>query len=182
MNRTLAPLFASALALVPAVALADVEYHDVPVLDVEPIMTAVEVVEPQERCWFEKAHASPRIRRGEPSATTPLLGALIGGAVGNAVGHNKRNKQIGAIVGAVIGGSIGHDISRHDRARAGSVRRIRTVQREVCEVVDRTSVEQRITGYMVTYRYAGETYRARMTRRPGESIRVRVRVTPVAVS
>ena len=182
MNRTLAPLFASALALVPAAALADVQYRDVPVLDVEPIMTAVEVVEPQQRCWFEEAHDGPRIRRGEPSATTPLLGALIGGAVGNAVGHNKRNKQIGAIVGAVIGGSIGHDMSRREHNRAGSVRRIRTVQREVCEVVDRTRVEQRVTGYMVTYRYAGETYRARMARRPGESIRVRVRVTPVAVS
>ena len=182
MNRTLAPLFAFALALVPAAASADVQYHEVPVLDVEPIMTAVEVVEPQERCWFENTRERPRFRRGQHSATTPLLGALIGGAVGNAVGHNKRNKQIGAIVGAAIGGSIGHDISRRDRERAASVRRIRTVQREVCEVVDRTSVEQRVTGYMVTYRYAGDTYRARMAERPGESIRIRVRVTPVPVS
>ena len=171
---------ATRLALVcmtaPVVAFAGVQYHDVPVLDVEPIMATVEVVEPQERCWVEDVRRP--VRRASPSATAPLVGALIGGAVGNAVGHNKRNKQIGAVVGAVLGGSIGHDISRREQARAGSVRKVRVVTQEVCKTQDPRRTEQRVTGYLVTYRYGGETYRTRMDRRPGDTIRVRVRVTP----
>ena len=159
--------FAIGIAMLPAAAIAGVQYHEVPVLDIEPIMATVEVVEPQERCWYEDVRQRPRDTR--PSATAPLMGAIIGGAVGNAVGHNKRNKQIGAVAGAVLGGSIGHDISR---------REVRVVTKEVCKTHDRRRTEQRVTGYLVTYRYAGETYRARTDRRPGETIRVRVRVTP----
>ena len=160
----------------PAAAIAGTQYHDVPVLDVEPIMATVEVVEPQERCWPEDVRQPPR--HASRSATAPLLGALIGGAVGNAVGHNKRNKQVGAVVGAVLGGSIGHDISRREHARSVGVRKVRVVTQEVCKPHDRRRTEQRVTGYLVTYRYGGETYRTRMDRRPGDTIRVRVRVTP----
>ena len=160
----------------PAAAIAGTQFHDVPVLDVEPIMATVEVVEPQERCWFEDVRQPPR--HASQGATAPLLGAVIGGAVGNAVGHNKRNKQVGAVVGAVLGGSIGYDISRRDHARTGSVRKVRVVTQQVCRTHDRRRTEQRVTGYLVTYRYGGETYRTRMDHRPGETIRVRVRVTP----
>ncbi|MCY3812945.1 MAG: glycine zipper domain-containing protein [Gammaproteobacteria bacterium] len=174
MNKMLA--LVCGLASAPGVALAGVQYHEVPVLDVEPIMATVEVVEPEERCWYEDVRQRPRDTAS--SATAPLVGALVGGAVGNAVGHNKRNKQIGAVVGAVLGGSIGHDIARRERARSGGVRKVRVVTQEVCKTHDRRRTEQRVTGYLVTYRYAGETYRARTDHRPGETIRVRVRVTP----
>ena len=163
-------------AMLPVTAIAGVQYHEVPVLDVEPIMATVEVVEPRARCWVEDVRQP--VRSASPSATAPLVGALIGGAVGNAVGHNKRNKQIGAVVGAVLGGSIGHDISRREQARAGSVRKVRVVTQEVCKTQDLRRTEQRVSGYLVTYRYGGETYRTRMDRRPGDTIRVRVRVTP----
>lgn len=172
MNKALA----FGIAMLPSVAYAGVQYHEVPVLDVEPIMASVEVVEPQERCWYEDVRQRPHDTAR--SATAPLVGALIGGAVGNAVGHNKRNKQIGAVVGAVLGGSIGHDIARREQARSGSVRKVRVVTQEICKTYDRRRTEQRVTGYLVTYRYAGETYRARTDRHPGETIRVRVRVTP----
>ena len=160
----------------PAAAIAGTQYHQAPVLDVEPIMATFEVVEPEERCWFEDVRQRPR--DAAQSATAPLVGALIGGAVGNAVGHKKRNKQIGAVVGAVLGGSIGHDIARRERARTGSVRKVRVVTQEVCRTHDRRRTEQRVAGYLVTYRYGGETYRTRMDHRPGDTIRVRVRVTP----
>ena len=167
-KRALLPLAALALPLTPT-ALADVQYAEAKVLDVEPIVERIEYVEPKERCWFET-----RRYRAERSASTPLVGALIGGAIGNALGHNKRNKQVGAVVGAVLGGSIAHDVSRR-QAYAAPERRVR---REVCEVVDRTTYRERVTGYLVTYRYAGETHRARMASEPGETIRVRVRVSP----
>lgn len=163
-------LVAIALAVPPTV-LADVQYAEAEVVDVEPIVERIEHVVPEERCWFETRAYRPRANR---SATAPLVGALIGGAIGNAAGHNKRNKQVGAVVGAVLGGSIAADISRRE-AHARPARRVR---REVCEIVDRTTYRERVAGYLVTYRYGGETHRARMDREPGETIRVRVRVSP----
>ena len=162
----------AALAVSTVGAFADVNYDEAEVVDVEPIVEQVEIVEPKERCWFETVQ---RRQRGERSITAPLLGAIIGGAVGNAVGHKKRNKQVGAVVGAVLGGSLARDLSRANRDHDAPVRRVR---REVCDVVERRKTQERVTGYMVTYRYQGETHRARMEQRPGERIRVRVGVAP----
>ena len=168
MNRKLAliPFLAS------SVAWAGTDYYEVPVEDVEPIRSTVRVVEPQERCWFEDVRQR---RHTAHSATTPLVGALIGGAIGNALGNKKRNKQIGAVVGAALGGSIANDIRRRED-HAGHPGR--TVRQEICETVDRSRTVERVTGYMVTYRYAGQTYRTRVAQRPGDTIRIRVRVTP----
>ena len=157
-----------ALALTPT-AFADVQYANAQVVDVEPIFERVEHVEPKERCWFET-----REHRVERSASTPLIGALVGGAIGHALGHKKRNKQIGTVVGAVLGGSIAHDISRREE-RAAPVHRVRE---KVCEVINNTTYRERIAGYLVTYRYGGKTHRTRMDREPGETIRVRIRVSP----
>lgn len=151
-------------------AAADVQYDHARVLDVEPLVERVRTVVPRERCWFETV----RERRHASSSSAPLVGALVGGALGNAVGHRKRNKQVGAVVGAVLGGAIAHDISRHS-TRYTPARRVR---REVCEVVEETRYRERSSGFLVTYRYAGKTYRARMDEQPGETIRVRVRVSP----
>ena len=159
-------------ALVSATALADVRYADAPVTGVEPIVETVAYVEPKERCWFENVP----VRHRSESATAPLVGALIGGAIGNAVGHKKRNKQVGAVLGALIGGSIAADMSRHEAHRRAASNR--TTRREVCEVVDETEYRREVTGYLVSYEYAGETYQARMNQRPGEYVRVRVTVGP----
>ena len=159
------------LAFLSANALADVRYADAPVTGVEPIVETVAHVAPKEHCWFEDA--PERVARR--SATTPLVGALIGGAIGNAMGHKKRNKQVGAVVGALLGGSIATDIHREGERRVVSNRRLR---RQVCEVVDETTYRREVTGYLVTYEYAGQTYQARMSRRPGDYVRVRVTVRP----
>ena len=159
-------------ALVSANAMADVRYADAPVTNVEPIVETVAHVEPKEHCWFEDV---PK-RVVTQSATTPLVGALIGGAIGNAMGNKKRNKQVGAVVGALLGGSIAADISRREgERRVVSNQRGR---RQVCEAVDETTYRREVTGYLVTYEYAGQTYEARMRQRPGDHVRVRVTVGP----
>ena len=89
--------------------------------------------------------------------------------------HNKRNKQVGTVIGALLGGSIGADIARENRYRHGPVS-YHTEQ--VCTVVNEYAEEERLAGYRVRYRYAGETYTTRMNRDPGDRLRVRVRVTP----
>ena len=152
-----------ALVCAPLAAFADAAYDEAEVVDVEPIVAAADRVEPEPRCWSE---AADRPVPAE-SAAKSLLGALVGGAIGNALGHNKRNKQVGAVVGALLGGAVVADATRRDRAPA---------MRQVC--VERTRRVERIAGYMVTYRYRGKTYRARMDERPGATIRVRVSVSP----
>lgn len=161
-----------AAVLASGTAMADVRYVDAPVTEVEPIIETVAYVEPKERCWFEEVPA----HRGFKNASIPLVGALIGGAIGNAVGHKKRNKQVGAVIGALIGGTIAADISRHEvRRRAAQSRRVR---QEVCEVIDETKYRREVTGYLVSYEFAGETYQTRMAARPGEHLRLRVTVGP----
>ena len=164
--------FSLLIALLAATtAFADVQYDQAPVVDVENIVERVKIKEPKERCWFEQA----RVRVEESNTRAPLLGAVIGGAIGNAVGHNKRNKQVGAVVGAVLGGSIAHDLSRRNTHR-NPVRRVR---QEVCEVVETTKYRERISGYLVTYRYGGRLHRSRMATRPGETVSVRIQVSAV---
>ena len=171
--KTHAAIIAAAVA-VGTPALAGTAYDEAEVLDVEPIHELVRHITPREECRLERVPARAERRSG----TAPIVGAVIGGAIGNAVGHNKRNKQVGAVVGAVLGGSIGADIARERdrhhprRGRAGD-------RREVCRVVEDISHEEEIVGYDVTYRYGGRTHTARMSRDPGDTVRVRVRVAPI---
>ena len=164
----------AAAALVPSMALADGRYQYAEVLASDPIYETVSYSVPVEQCRLEDVPY--REDRGHRSATGPIVGAIIGGAIGNAVGHKKRNKQVGTAVGAILGGSIGADISRRQRERDGYVR---YSSREVCDTTYEERYEEQVTGYRVTYRYAGETYRTTLDRDPGPSLRVRVNVTPV---
>lgn len=162
-----------AAILLPSVALADHGYRYASVVASDPIYETVAYEVPVEQCRDEPG--AYHRERGR-SATGPILGAIIGGALGNAVGHKKRNKQVGTAVGALLGGSIGADVARRHRSRHDEVR-YRT--RQVCSVVHERHEEQRLTGYRVTYRYGGETYTTEMDHDPGDSLRVRVSVTPV---
>lgn len=161
-RRTIA--FTAALTL-GAAAAADSAYHDAEVMDVEPIVEVIEYVEPKRRCRSRIARA------GVDDPLVPIVGGLIGGAIGNAVGHNKTNKRVGAVIGAVIGGNI----AMRAADGAASAHRARET---VCDVVDETVRHEQVTAYMVTYRFRGEIYRARMPDRPGKTIRVRVTVQP----
>ncbi|MDH3644616.1 MAG: glycine zipper 2TM domain-containing protein [Gammaproteobacteria bacterium] len=176
-----------AAMLMPALVLADHgnarygraqydggHYDRAKVVAVEPLYETVTYDVPREQCYVERAPSRYEGRHGR-SATAPIVGAIIGGALGNAVGHKKRNKQVGTVVGAILGGSIGADIRRRNH---GNYQHVSYRDQQVCRVVSDTREEERLLGYRVTYRYAGETYTTRMDRDPGPSLRVRVRVSP----
>ena len=157
-----------------ATVLASASYDSARVLSASPVYETVTVEVPQEQCYNEEVPVrDTRHRRG--SLTPTIVGAVIGGAIGNAVGHKKRNRQVGTAVGALLGGSIGADIGRQNR-RGGEVVRYRTER--VCEVTHELRHEQEVVGYDVRYAYAGGTYHTRMPYHPGDTLRVRVRVTP----
>lgn len=136
----------------------------------------------RQECWNERTNGyesgyyrdeNGRLYRGDSTANGTLLGAVIGGALGNQVGDGD-GRTAATIAGAVIGGAVGRNIDRnHDsggyeyRDNSGTTRRCRTV-----------SDGGRFGGYDVTYRYAGQTYKALMNQRPGRTMRVMVEVRP----
>lgn len=175
-------------------------YDHAKVTNVQPLFETVFKTVPVEECWNEKvpvrygAHKGHRYRDRHSSATPTLIGALIGGALGNELGHKKRNKQIGVAVGGILGASIGHDIGRQrqrdhtdrhteanyygDGHHASHEARYEVVKR--CSVQNERYEEQALVGYEVSYRYRGNTYTTVTDSDPGDKLRVRVDVSPVA--
>ena len=155
------------------VAQADQRVQEVPVISSFPVYQTVVREEPREQCHIEQA-AIPS--SNGKSATPAIVGTIIGGALGNALGSKKSNKRVGTVVGGVLGYSIGKDVG-HRRARRHGPAHYE--EREVCETVYQQVQEERLTGYDVSYAYGGQTYKTRMRKDPGSTVRVRVRVEPI---
>ena len=153
--------------------IADQSVQEVPVISSYPVYQTVVREEPREQCHIEQVarHQS----RGK-SATPAIVGTILGGALGNALGSKKSNQRVGAVVGSVLGYSIGKDVGRLHAERHGAVR---YEEREVCSTVYERIEEERLTGYDVSYAYGGQTYKTRMRRDPGSTVRVRVQVEPI---
>ena len=149
------------------------DYADV--VRVEPLRSQVRVSEPVRECWQETRQGSDGPFAYNHVGRT-LVGSAIGVAVGNQIGRGS-GKDVARVAGALIGGAIGHNVSV-DRQRQLGGDRGRSYER--CDVRYRDRFEERIDGYEVTYEYAGREYVTRMPYDPGERIRVRVDVTPVA--
>jgi uncharacterized protein YcfJ len=147
------------------------------VVDSTPIYKTVRVTTPRQECWEEEVAITNRsdnhYRSGNGGGV--IVGGLIGGAIGHSVGHRKRNKQVGTLVGAVLGATIG---SAYASQRNAVQRTIYTIE-ERCEVIEETHTEERIVGYNVRYRYSNVTYSTRTDMDPGDTIKVRVAVTPI---
>lgn len=144
------------------------------VTNVHEIVKTYENRTPRQTCYTEQVAYQEPVARGRKSHTGTILGAVIGGALGNELGHRKHNKQAGTAIGALLGGSIGRDISHRPQKY---VTRYRDEQR--CTTTTELSYDERVVGYDVTYRYNGQSYTTRMQRDPGDSIRVKVAVSPV---
>lgn len=173
------------------------DYDVARVLSVDPIVEHSRPVARQE-CWSEPSQTYAGNYRPQPRRTSgagAVIGAIIGGAIGSTVDddrgrhrgyygrHRGGRDNDGAIVaGAVIGGVIGNGIERQNQYRDGGYRGQpagyyqQPVQR--CRVVNEHVGDQRVSGYRVSYEYAGRTYETVTDYHPGSEIRVRVQVTP----
>jgi|TARA_Y100000310_G_scaffold191156_1_gene191159 uncharacterized protein YcfJ len=157
-------------AATPALA-ANISYDYATVIESKPIVKTVRVSTPRRECWDEEVVYRDR---HDDSGVGPVVGAVLGGALGNAVGHHKRNKQVGAVVGAVLGATLGHAAANNAKGRHES--HYRTEER--CEVIQEFHEEDRIIGYRVRYRYRDATYTTRTDIDPGDTLKVRVAVSP----
>lgn len=139
------------------------------VLHSKPVLRYVDVSVPREECWNEAVR-----HREERDYTTgrTILGGLIGAAVGNQIGRGRGN-DAATVVGGLAGAAIGANSARRDRYEEDYV----THERR-CRTVYETHTEERIDGYDVTYRYAGETYTTQLPYDPGKRMPVHVSVIP----
>jgi uncharacterized protein YcfJ len=146
---------------------------EAPVVDVEPLVRMVEVVTPREVCRDEPVYQAANHYR---SKTPLVVGGIIGGAIGNAIGDGRRSRRALTAVGALLGASIGYDQSRRNMRPA----RTYVTSQRVCEIEQVVHREERVDGYRVTYEYRGRHFVTHTVTAPGATIRVGVRVQPLA--
>jgi uncharacterized protein YcfJ len=160
------------LALVPLLATAALAAHAQSFVDrarvqsVEPQYETVQV--PREECasqWVTEPQAASRGYGGA------VIGGLAGGILGNQVGKG-HGREAATAVGAVIGAFAGDRIGNANAAPYPQA------QREVrsCRTVYDT--QQHLTGYRVTYDYRGYQSTVVTREQPGQTLPVRVSVTP----
>lgn len=165
---------------------ANIEYDYATVIDAEPIFKSIRVKTPRKHCWqeevaYETDYYNDRnySYNNHHKGTSTVLGGVIGAAIGNAVGHRKKNKQVGTVVGAVLGASIGNAYGSQRNHRQNHGQYVTYGTEERCEVIQETHMEERIVGYRVRYRYSNVTYSTRTKVDPGDTIRVRISISPV---
>jgi len=138
------------------------------VTHVEPLYTTIRVATPQRDCYRP---SNRRNSHSSKSYTSTIAGSIVGGVVGNQFGGGS-GKKILTVAGALLGGSVGRDYSHRSSSSSYS----NYNAREQCHVTQRYHQEERIDGYLVTYRYQGQSYTTEMDRHPGKRIPVEVSV------
>lgn len=131
---------------------------------------------PRQECYNEvvETRVPGRQSAGSRDYGGTVLGGIVGGVIGNRFGKG-HGREAATAAGAVAGALIG---SHYDKDAEATVGPDEYVEREIrrCRQVD--NWESRVTGYRVTYEYAGRRYTTVMPQDPGREIRVRVSVEP----
>ncbi|MEH6652019.1 MAG: glycine zipper 2TM domain-containing protein [Motiliproteus sp.] len=150
--------------------------HYAQVVAVDPILQSVSYQVPQQQCWSERVAYQVPVK-SHRSATPTLLGTIIGAAIGSNLGKGNHSdgRTAKTIAGGLLGASIGRDYSVRNQPQARTQYR----NEERCNTTYQSRSEQQVTGYDVSYRFRGETYRTRMDYDPGDTILVNVQVRPV---
>ena len=140
------------------------------VQNVEPQYENVQV--PRQECSNQVITEQRPVAGNSGGYGGAIVGGLAGGILGNQVGRG-HGREAATAAGAVIGAFTG------DRMANNQPQMVEEQQREVrsCRTVN--DVQQRVTGYRVTYEYHGQMYTTVMREQPGRTLPVRVSVTPL---
>jgi uncharacterized protein YcfJ len=159
------------LALPGGVLAQTTTYVDAPVVKSEPIVEVVTRKIPHEECRDEQVKMVES--GGDHSPTSGLMGAAVGGALGGAAGHDSRYQPLLIGAGALLGASVGTDIAHQRSAQSYYV-----TERH-CGIDYELRDSERVVGYRVGYRYQDNIYYTRTETPPGDSIRLRIDVSPL---
>ena len=165
-KRLLVPV----LATIALAAQADTFVDTARVRNVQPQYENVSV--PRQACTTSWVNETQRIP-GERNYGGAVIGGVAGAVLGNQLG-NGHGREAATALGAVVGAFTGDRV-----ANRGQGDRYEQVPRQVqtCQTVD--EVQQRLTGYQVTYDYRGQQYTALLPQDPGRNLQVRVSVDPL---
>lgn len=136
-----------------------------------PVFRQVRIEVPRQEC------RDVQVQQTDPNANTKtaagvLLGGVIGGVLGHQVGGG-RGKDVATAVGAVAGAATGAGIANNNQAPTQT----QTVKQ--CQQVMDYRTEQQPDGYDVAYQYGDVVYHTHSAYDPGNSIAIRVSVTPL---
>ena len=120
----------------------------------------------------QDCHTEDRQVMTQASADRPMGGSILGGIAGALLGSrfgggNGRiaASAVGAVTGAVVGDRMQNDGSNQQPQQQVSYQPTR-----VCNPIE----QQVISGYNVTYQYAGHTGHTMTQQQPGDTIPVRI--------
>ena len=139
------------------------------VQQVEPQYESVQI--PRQECTSQVVNEPVPVaaNRGYGGA---IIGGVAGGILGNQVGKG-HGKEAATAAGAVIGAITGDRIANNQpQGTAYQPREVRS-----CQTVH--DLQQRLTGYRVTYEYRGQEYTTVTREQPGRTLPVRVSITPM---
>jgi uncharacterized protein YcfJ len=140
------------------------------VQSVEPQYETVQV--PRQECGTQVITEQRPVAGSGGSYAGAIVGGLAGGVLGNQVGRG-HGREAATAAGAVIGALTG------DRLANDQPQVIEQSQREVRSCRTVTELQQRVTGYRVSYEYHGQMYTTVMREQPGNTVPVRVSVMPL---
>ena len=162
----LLPLFAATALSAQAQTYVDTAH----VRSVQPQYETVVV--PRQECTNQWINETRRVddRRNYGGV---VLGGVAGAVVGNQLGHGNGRAATTAI-GALVGAFAGDRVANRDRGD-----RYEQAPRQVqtCQTVN--DVQQRLSGYQVSYEYRGQQFVSMLPQDPGPRMQVRVSVDPV---
>ena len=145
----------------------------------EPLIRYVRVDVPRRECWEEEVYYEDRRahRSDRNSAGATIAGGLIGGVIGRQIGGGSGRDAM-TVAGAIVGSAVANSQARRNEQEYEQDRgETRVVER--CRTRRESREEERIDGYQVTYVYDGREYTTRTKNDPGDTIKVRVAVTPI---
>jgi uncharacterized protein YcfJ len=164
------------LVLIPILATAALAAHADTYLDnarvrsVQPQYESVTV--PRQECSNQIVNETRRVDGGRQYGGA-VIGGVAGAVLGNQVG-NGHGREAATALGAVLGAFTGDRFQNRDQ-----VDQYQTVPREVTSCQTVNDVQQRLTGYQVSYEYRGQQFTALLPQNPGSNLQVRVSVDPV---
>jgi uncharacterized protein YcfJ len=137
---------------------------------VDPQFETVQI--PRQECSTQIVTEAAPAQGGGINYGGALIGGVAGGLLGNQVGKG-HGREAATAVGAVVGAFTGNQLAGSQAQTAAPQ------QREVRECRTVYDTQQRVTGYRVTYQYHGQAFTTMTRNQPGETIPVRLSVTPI---
>ncbi len=167
MNRFV--LVLPLLATAAQSAHADTYVDTARVRSVQPQYESVAI--PRQECssqWINETH---RIE-GQRGYGGAVIGGVAGAVLGNQLGKG-HGREAATALGAVVGAFTGDRVANRGGDRYEQVPR----QVQTCQTVN--DVQQRLTGYQVSYEYRGQQFVALLPQDPGPHLQVQVSVVPL---